>query len=126
MDKPEVRIIEDQTVSSEQKIVSQSEIDYLLSKYGYVESIVPNMENNHSTDLAPSFEEMIRLEEERIRQRQNYENQMRNNRPKAFTFDDVNYHESKYSSLDIEGANLGIQVTITSDMNIYSNNPRRS
>jgi hypothetical protein len=68
---------------------------------------------------------MVRLEEKKNREREIYEKQMGKDRPRAFTFDDVNYHESKYSSLDMDGQDLGIQVTITSDMNIYSNNKRR-
>ena len=46
--------------------------------------------------------------------------------PKAYTFDNnnVNYSNTDYKSLDIEGHNLGIQVQVVSDMPIYNNNRR--
>jgi hypothetical protein len=36
----------------------------------------------------------------------------------------MKYHESKYSDLDLDGQNLGIQVQIVSDMPINNNNRR--
>jgi ribosome biogenesis GTPase len=50
----------------------------------------------------------------------------RRNTPRPYTFDGdrVNYHESKYSDLDLDGQSLGIQVQIVSDMPISNNNRR--
>ena len=123
MEKPQVRIIEDQVESITNPDVSQSERNYLLSKYGYVEPSFQR-ENISEPSNTQSFEDMVRQEELKEIERRN-QKEMRNNRPRAYTFDDVNHYESKHSSLDVDGANLGINVTVMSDMNIFSNNQRR-
>lgn len=126
MQKPEVRIIEPQHEESKPIDASQSERDYLLFKYGY------KSEPNQNFDLPNTNDPLQNMTADQfaeINDRNYYENlkreQERRNRPRAFTFDNVNYSESKYSSLELDGHNLGIQVQITSDMPMNNNNYRR-
>jgi hypothetical protein len=125
MERPEVRIIEPQ--QEETKIVdaSQSERDYLLSKYGYKQSIEPEPQYHSHPSQHLTFEEMIAIEERKQMERRRREIERRN-APRPYTFDgnNVNYAESKYSDLDMDGQNLGIQVQIVSDMPINNNNRR--
>jgi hypothetical protein len=115
MQRPEVRIVEPQFEETKSIDVSQSEKDYLLSKYGYkIEQ--PNYNNSYSN---MTFEELMKVsenkeKEERLRREEN------KNRPLPFTFDPnrVGYSESKFSSLDLDGQNLGIRVNIVSDFPI--------
>lgn len=126
MHKPEVRIIEPQHEETRIVDASQSERDYLLAKYGYkpqIEEQQQNITSHPSHHL--TFEEMIAIEERKQKEIRMREYQRRN-APKPYTFDGdrVNYAESKYSDLDLDGQNLGIQIQIVSDMPI-SNNYRR-
>jgi hypothetical protein len=121
MQKPEVRIIEPQQEETKEVSVSQSEKDYLLSKYGYQSQTFTepsNVKNSPYDNL--TYDEFVELNDREYRERQLAE-QRRRSTPKAYTFDNVNYHESKYSNLDLDGQNLGIQVQITSDMPINNN-----
>ena len=124
MQKPEVRIIEPQQEETRVVDASQSEKDFLLSKYGYrsTSQIEPSHLTNSPYDNM-TYDEFAELNERIQRERQISE-QQRISIPRAYTFDNVNYHESKHSSLDIDGHNLGIQVNITSDMPINNNNRR--
>ncbi len=122
MQKPEVRIIEEQSVLNDKSDVNQYEINDLLSKYGYFNSM-----NNQSDFVEPqnthlSFEEMIILEEKKNKEKLLHEQRFKENQHRGFTFDDVNSYESRYSSIDVDGHNIGIQVSIASDMNIFQNN----
>jgi hypothetical protein len=116
MNKPEVRIVEYQQEETKNVDVSQSERDYLLAKYGYkpqdsFQEQTPNPQQ-HLT-----FEQMVEMEERKLRELKQRDIQKRT-QPKPYTFDRVNYSESKFSSLDLDGSNFGIQVQIVSDMPI--------
>lgn len=123
MEKPEVRIIEPQQEESRIVDASQSERNYLLAKYGYKPADL-NTENQQPTNPYSNmtYEEFSRLDDNNYRERIRTE-QNRRNLPRAYTFDNVNYSESKFSNLDLDGHNLGIQVQIVSDMPI--NNERK-
>jgi hypothetical protein len=126
MQKPEVRIIEPQQEESRIVDASQSERDYLLAKYGYKQISEPSyQEESYNPNQHLTFEEMVALEERKEMERRRKEMERRNvPRPYTFDGDRVNYHESKYSDLDLDGQNLGIQVQIVSDMPIDNNNRR--
>jgi len=103
---------QEQTVSQE---VSGSEAAALLAKYGYTQPQTNNVPIHNSANM--TFEEMIAQQEREQAERRNREYQ-RMNGPRPYTFDgkNVNYVETKYSSLD--GENFGIQIQIVSDMPI--------
>ena len=126
MQRPEVRIIEPQQEETRVVDASQSERDYLLAKYGYKQISEPSyQEEIHNPNQHLTFEEMVALEESKMREMKRREMERRNGpRPYTFDGDRVNYSESKYSDLDINGQNLGIQVQIVSDMPINNNNRR--
>ena len=126
MQKPEVRIIEPQQEETRIVDASQSERDYLLAKYGYKQISEPShQEESYNPNQHLTFEEMVALEERKEMEKKRKEMERRNTpRPYTFDGDRVNYHESKYSELDLDGQNLGIQVQIVSDMPINNNNRR--
>jgi hypothetical protein len=126
MQKPEVRIIEPQQEETRVVDASQSERDYLLAKYGYKQISEPSyQEESYNPNQHLTFEEMVALEERKEMEKRRKEMERRNTpRPYTFDGDRVNYHESKYSDLDLDGQNLGIQVQIVSDMPINNNNRR--
>jgi len=116
MQKPEVRIVEYQQEENKDISVPESEKDFLLAKYGY--KSFPNNQQEQ-TNLPPSlsFEQMIEIEERKLKEKKQRDLEERS-RPKPYSFDQINYQESKYSSLDMDGFNYGIQVQIISDMPI--------
>jgi hypothetical protein len=127
MVKPEVTIIEHQKEETTPVQVSQSERDFLLAKYGYKTIDEPTDEYHGNNNLSNmSFEEMIRLEEQKERERIVKERQM-NSMPNPYSFDRdrINYYEDKYSDLGIDGSNYGLNVRIVSDMPINNNRNRR-
>lgn len=121
MRKPEVIIIEPHTEEVRTVDVPQYEMDYLLSKYGYIQSNEEPVENSQNNqDL--TFEEMVAREEKR---QMEFERKRREklNAPRSYTFDNdrVRHTELKYSDLEINGRTMGFQVQIVSDMPINNN-----
>ena len=120
MDKPQVRIVNNQEETiNDNPNFSQSEMDNLLAKYGYSSNNV-QLNNNHIPEPPQNnltFEEMMRLEEEKIKNA---------NKPKPNTItidpNDVRFHTTSYGSIDDTG--FGIQITISSDMDINGNRYR--
>lgn len=118
MQRPEVRIIDNQQVTSANPDIDQSEADYLLAKYGY--------KQNYTTSPTPnpyqnpqSFEDMVKGQETEQRRIQE-ERYRRMNGPQPVSFDNqnVNYSETKWSDMEIEGSKLGIKIQIVTDMKI--------
>jgi uncharacterized protein YpuA (DUF1002 family) len=119
MQRPIVNIVDNQKEVTTNPDVSQSDIDYLLSKYGY---------SQKNTILDPvttytnpeTFEEMIsrqEMEKKRIEE----DRYKRINGPKAVSFDsnNINYSETKWSDLDIDDVNkIGIKIQVVTDMKI--------
>jgi hypothetical protein len=101
--RPQVRIIEPQSEEIKPSEISQSESEYLLSKYGYGQS------NVNSQPIGPqntdTFEEMIRKEEMKNRSNQSI--------PKR---SDGYNSETKWGS-DIESG-LSFKIEIVTDMKI--------
>lgn len=118
MNRPEVRVIQSQEVITQNsEEISQSEINALLSKYGYNQNHIQQTEvTQQTTQQQISFEEMVRMEENKLRIEQERRRQQQM-APKSVTFDQsrVGYSETKYGTLD---DNLGIQISIVSDMKI--------
>lgn len=120
MMKPEVRVIEPQREESTPTHISDWEKNQLLMKYGYqhpIDEIQIQREFDVTRDL--SYQEMMELEDRRYRQE--LENKNREiNRPNSYTIDNRNikYSDSRWSSLEVGGSDIGFQVQIVSDMNI--------
>lgn len=117
MNKPEVRIIENQYETTSPANVSISEQIALLSKYGYnPQSIQSEVSNSQTERGGLTFEQMIELEEQK-RQSIN----RRSSEPIIETYsidrDRVQFQDSKYSTFD-DDSSYGFEIKIVSDMKI--------
>jgi hypothetical protein len=115
MQRPEVRVIQKQSIQQEDSTINQYEADALLAKYGF--------KSNSTFSQPPSFQSDARTFEDMVKQQEQKEqrNIQQLNRPRAITFDDnkTSFAETKWSSLEDEsGINFGIQVSIVSDQRI--------
>lgn len=113
MNRPEVRIIQNQEEISQPANIDSWEAEQLLRKYGHQPQQFSTREeqpvHNHSMDL--TFEEMIAQEEMRLRE----EEQRRISRmqgPRPTTFGGNNYDaEVKYGTDEDTGFNFKIEIT---------------
>jgi DNA invertase Pin-like site-specific DNA recombinase len=123
MQRPEVRMIQQQETSSTTDIsINSAEAYALMAKYNFKQTdVVPQNEPNiHDPNKNLTFEEMVAQEELKAkseRQRAEMKRLEELNRPHAVSFNDnnVNYHNTNYQTLD---NGIGIQVQIVTDMNI--------
>lgn len=114
MQRPEVRIIQDQQEEIKPADISQNEKEMLLAKYGYKSSFEPNSQVNN--DL--SFEDMIKQEEEKNRQRM-HEQMLKANGPKPYTFGGTYDSNTTYGTDGDSGYTF--KVNIVSDMPLPKN-----
>ena len=109
MNRPEVRIIQDQQEEIRPADISQNEAEMLLARYGYASQSQSYQQPDQNNGL--TFEEMIRLQEQENQQR--LQEQMKKiNGPKPYTFG------GNYDSDTIYGTDDGFtfKVNIVSDM----------
>jgi hypothetical protein len=120
--KPEVRVIQNQQVDTTPAEVTSSEAAALLAKYGYSSNTYNNQPQTSVPDNGLTVQDLYAQYDREMELKKQREMQRRYG-PKAYTFDNnnVNYSNTDYKSLDIEGHNLGIQVQVVSDMPIYNN-----
>jgi hypothetical protein len=116
MERPEVRIIQDQQEEIKPANISKNEEDMLLSKYGYK----PNTQNieSPSRDNELSFEEMIKQEELKNQQRI-YNQIIKSKETKPYTFGGNYNSETIYGTDNDSG--FTFKVNIVSDMPIPKN-----
>lgn len=120
MNRPEVRVVQDQDIQTNSNPqIDNWEAEQLMRKYGYQntqyssnQEVTAPSQNNGLT-----FEQMIAQEEARIRD-EKMRRQQELNGPKPISFDGRGgYHtETKYGSDDDSG--YGFKIEITSDMPI--------
>ena len=121
MNRPEVRLIQDQQVeTNENPNVDSWEAEQLLRKYGYQGTQYthsPNQEAAVDPNQGLTFEEMIAREEAKKREEEARRRQQMGG-PKPISFDGSNgYHtETRYGSDEDSG--YGFKIQITSDMPI--------
>ena len=115
MNRPEVRIVQDQQEEIKPADISQNEAEMLLAKYGYASQ--PQSYQQPTQDNGLSFEEMIRLEEQKNQQRLQ-EQMMKVNGPKPYTFG------GNYDADTVYGTDDGFtfKVNIVSDMPLPKRN----
>lgn len=119
MQRPDVRIIDNQQETVTDANISQLEAEALLYKYGFRQS-PPSISQPQPQQKGLTFDEMVRKQEAEERRVQE-ERHRKMYGPKAITFDSdrINYSETKYSSVDINGGNsFDIKVQIVTDMKI--------
>ena len=120
MQRPEVRIVQDQDIQvNNNPQIDNWEAEQLMRKYGYQNTqYSTNQETPASSqDNGLTFEQMIAQEESKRRDEEMRRKQQLNG-PKPISFDGRNgYHtETKYGSDDDSG--FGFKIQITSDMPI--------
>jgi len=121
MNRPEIRIVQDQLEEIKPADISQNEAEMLLAKYGY-KSNNQNYQEPQPQSFDPtrdlSYEEMCRLEDEKLR-KQLHEQMMKANGPKPYTFGG-NYDANTTYGTDTDSG-YTFKVNIVSDMPL----PRR-
>ena len=118
MQRPDVRVVDNQQVTVTSVDISQSEAEELLIKYGFRPQGTQQVPAAHTNPM--TFEEMVRQQEDDER-RQQEDRYRKVYGPKAMTFDNnrISYSETKYSDIDLDGGNtFGIKVQIVTDMKI--------
>ena len=119
MHKPEFRIIEFQSEQNTDESFSEYEKNYLLSKYGYSSDLDTTKVHHYPNDVGNmTYDEFVKLSESKS----SVNNKNKVNIPKSYTIENVNYHESKFADLDLDGVNFGIQIQVFSDMPINNTN----
>ncbi len=113
MNRPEVRIIQDQQEEIKPADISQNERDMILAKYGYTTPQTNYLEQ--PVDSGLTFEEMIRQEE--LKNQQRLQEQFKKaNGPKPYTFGG-NYDTDTIYGTDGDSG-FTFKVNIVSDMPI--------
>lgn len=118
MNRPEVRVTQNQQIETNSNPVDSWEAEQLLRKYGYQNSHYSSTTEPQPTpERGMTFEEMVAQEESRIKEERMKKWQQANG-PKPVTFETRNgyYSETKYGSDDESG--YGFKIEITSDMKI--------
>lgn len=117
MNKPQVRIVSGQSEEYNPIEVSGSEAEMLLYKYGYNPNGLNTQSNNvipHNPNSDLTFEEMVRMEEEK-KKRDMESNWMKQNGPKPKTFGGDYYNNINYA--DIDGV-FSAKIEIVSNMKL--------
>jgi len=119
MQRPEVRLIQDQQVeTNENPNIDSWEAEQLLRKYGYQDTqYSTHQETPTPVDSGLTFEQMIAQEEARMKGEE-MRRQQQMNVPKPISFDGNSgyYTETKYGSDEDSG--YGFKIQVTSDMPI--------
>ena len=117
MNRPEVRIIQDQQEEIKPADISQNERDMLLAKYGF-KSQPTYTEPQPQQDNGMSFEEMCMREEQRLadERARKYQQMMG---PKPVTFGGNYYSNEQYGTEPDSG--FTFKVSVVSDMPIPKN-----
>lgn len=119
MQRPEIRLIQDQQVeTNENPNIDNWEAEQLLRKYGYQNTqYSTHQEPQVPVDNGLTFEQMI-AQEEAKKKGEEMRRQQQMNTPKPISFDGNGgyYTETKYGSDDDSG--YGFKIQVTSDMPI--------
>ena len=120
MNRPEVRMIQDQQIETNSSpSIDSWEAEQLLRKYGY-QGGHPNSDDqpiSSDPNQGLTFEEMVAREEARLREEAaRKRNQMNGTRPISFDGRGGYHTETRYGSDEDSG--YGFKIQITSDMPI--------
>ena len=118
MQRPEIRIIQNQEEQTQPANIDSWEAEQLLRKYGHQpQQFTTREEPQQPVDQGLSFEQMVAQNEAKIKEEEmRRKSQM--NGPRPTTFDGSRGYDSevKYSSDDDTG--FGFKIEITTDMKI--------
>ena len=115
--RPDVRLVQNQEELSNREITG-SEADAILAKYGYGNAQYSTRVETNEPSKTPndlSFEEMLRLEEEKQKQEE-LNRRAKLNSPQPITFNGSNGYDSevKYGG----SGDFGFKIQITTDMKL--------
>jgi hypothetical protein len=117
MQRPEIRIIQNQEEQTKPANIDSWEAEQLLRKYGHQPQQFSNREEPKQVDNGLTFEQMV-AQEEAKKKEEELRKKQRMNGPKPTTFDGNKGYDSevKYSSDDDTG--FGFKIEITTDMKL--------
>jgi hypothetical protein len=117
MQRPEIRIIQNQEEQTKPANIDSWEAEQLLRKYGHQPQQFSTREEPKQFDNGLTFEQMV-AQEEAKKKEEELRKQQRMNGPKPTTFDGNRGYDSevKYSSDDDTG--FGFKIEITTDMKL--------
>ena len=117
MNRPEIRIIQNQQEETQPANIDSWEAEQILRKYGHQPQQFSTREEPQQHVNGLTFEQMVAQEEARLKEEE-MRRQQRMNGPRPTTFDGSRGYDSevKYSSDDDTG--FGFKIEITTDMKI--------
>jgi hypothetical protein len=117
MQRPEIRIIQNQEEQTKPANIDSWEAEQLLRKYGHQPQQFSTREEPKQVDNGLTFEQMV-AQEEAKKKEEELRKKQRMNGPKPTTFDGNKGYDSevKYSSDDDTG--FGFKIEITTDMKL--------
>jgi len=120
MNRPEVRVIQNQEENTAPANIDNWEAEQLLRKYGYKSEQTSSLENQSiqtPTDNGLTFEQMIAQHEAKLREEEERK-RARMYGPKPTTFDANNGYDSEVKYSTDEDTGFSFKVEITTDMKI--------
>jgi hypothetical protein len=118
MQRPEIRIIQNQEEQTQPANIDSWEAEQLLRKYGHQpQQFSTREEPQQPVDNGLTFEEMIAREEARLKEEEMRRRQ-RMTGPRPTTFDGSRGYDSEVKYSSDEDTGFGFKIEITTDMKI--------
>ena len=118
MQRPEVRIIQDQQIENKPSEVSGWEAEQLLRKYGHAPQTFSTRDQEQRQEQSGlSFEEMIKQEELRIKEEE-MRRYSKTHGPRPTTFSGERGYDAEIKYGSDEETGFGYKIQIVSDMPI--------
>jgi hypothetical protein len=116
MNRPEIRIIQNQEEQTQPANIDSWEAEQLLRKYGHQPQQFSTREEQQPANNL-TFEQMIAQEEARLKEEE-IRRQQRMNGPRPTTFDGSRGYDSEVKYSSDEDTGFGFKIEITTDMKI--------
>jgi hypothetical protein len=118
MNRPEIRIIQNQQEETQPANIDSWEAEQLLRKYGHQpQQFSTREEPQQSVNQGLTFEQMVAQEESRLKEEE-MRRQQRMNGPRPTTFDGSRGYDSEVKYSSDEDTGFGFKIEITTDMKI--------
>lgn len=118
MNRPEIRIIQNQEEQTQPANIDSWEAEQLLRKYGHQPQQFSTREENVSQPSNNlTFEQMVAQEEAKLKEEE-IRRQQRMNGPRPTTFDGSRGYDSEIKYSSDEDTGFGFKIEITTDMKI--------
>jgi hypothetical protein len=117
MNRPEVKIIQNQEEQTQPANIDSWEAEQLLRKYGHQPQQFSTREEPQQPANNLTFEQMVAQEEARLKEEE-MRRQQRMNGPRPTTFDGSRGYDSEVKYSSDEDTGFGFKIEITTDMKI--------